>query len=998
MIVHVLMIMMLLLQIETSYQLRNDSKHVNRSLSDVVKHEAVRSVEEDYNDDDGGKPRIFLQVSQMKNMSVVSDDTVQIKCKVDAYPNDSIRYDWRFENLQYVHENKKVIDDNRISVVNRSKFSKLKINFVKTVDQGWYYCEVSNKERRETRKTYLKVSFKLPPPHKPILPKGRCEVYRGMACREILYGRKVFIDPATTQEKIEGLLSMAFNRLNSDGSVPATCSRFAHPAFCYFFFAPCDPNTLPGADAVDFPLCKRDCEAMKYDVCGDVIDPSDTKSSLKDIFSDTECSHLPNKRCTSLDLPVPVNCYNNSGVSYRGRSNLARSGKHCVVWPSKMASKFFSLAGGHNFCRNPGNERSMPWCFTDSNYRKKEACDVDRCESQLVSDKKQESNLALIIIPTVCLPFIVGCVLFAVCFCRRSNKTKSLNQSSGTQITNNQRKETGHVAAEGASVVFKKQTWKVAELNANSVMLVDEMGEGQFGKVYRANVIPNPAFCTISTVAVKTLSDVSHASQEEEFLREINIFSDLQHNNIACLKALVMQPTLRCMIFEYTAISDLHEFVVLRSPQSDFAPLSPSGGSQASSLIEPNDFIHMAAQIACGMDYLTTKNFVHRDLAARNVLVCTNNQMKISNLAIVRDSYLSCYYRSPQGGQMLPIRWMAPESLQSWQFSDKSAVWSFGVLLWEVFGYGMQPYCGYSNHEVLEMIRHRQLLDCPDQCPAKVYSLMMECWCEQSFHRPTFKELLVKLQGWEQQNTTRMTSHLIQGINRGTGFQPYQQTSFTSNPLNFNHQQSTTFHRQPQPNNYPHNFTSSHQPFQSYTSPSSVFPPPYNQRQPINQETEYPSNAMPFTERRQQQPYRPGPPSHSSITSSASSSRSVRNNQQRVDYRADSGLTTNNYSYTSHQPRTLSDVAENEIAPTANISLINKNEAVTSKLKPNVKRYRGDSSDVSTVSFKATSCDSGLPVDEVADAVNDARTPLMMSSNERAETDVKTSPSTQKPV
>ena len=85
------------------------------------------------------------------------------------------------------------------------------------------------------------------------------------------------------------------------------------------------------------------------------------------------------------------------------------------------------------------------------------------------------------------------------------------------------------------------------------------------------------------------------------------------------------------------------------------------------------------------------------------------------------------------------FRWMAPESLQNWQFSDKSPVWSFGVLLWELFSYGSHPYCGYSNHEVLDMISHRQLLPCPDQCPAKIYSLMHECWTAQPMQRPHFK-------------------------------------------------------------------------------------------------------------------------------------------------------------------------------------------------------------------------------------------------------------------
>ena len=82
---------------------------------------------------------------------------------------------------------------------------------------------------------------------------------------------------------------------------------------------------------------------------------------------------------------------------------------------------------------------------------------------------------------------------------------------------------------------------------------------------------------------------------------------------------------------------------------------------------------------------------------------------------------------------------MSPESVQMWQFTHETVAWAFGVLMWEMFCFGVQPYCGYSNHEVLDMIRRRRLLSCPDQCPAKLYSLMMECWNISPLQRPSFK-------------------------------------------------------------------------------------------------------------------------------------------------------------------------------------------------------------------------------------------------------------------
>lgn len=125
-------------------------------------------------------------------------------------------------------------------------------------------------------------------------------------------------------------------------------------------------------------------------------------------------------------------------------------------------------------------------------------------------------------------------------------------------------------------------------------------------------------------------------------------------------QACVMQPTLKCMIFEYTSRVDLHEYLTLHSPHSDIGggKISGSVSSHTSSSLEEGDFLHMAVQVASGLEYLATQSFIHRDLAARNILVCSNNIMKISNLGVVRDCYLSSYYRSPQGGHMLPVRYL----------------------------------------------------------------------------------------------------------------------------------------------------------------------------------------------------------------------------------------------------------------------------------------------------------------------------------------------------
>lgn len=150
------------------------------------------------------------------------------------------------------------------------------------------------------------------------------------------------------------------------------------------------------------------------------------------------------------------------------------------------------------------------------------------------------------------------------------------------------------------------------------------------------------------------------------------------------------------------------------------------------------------------MEYLASHHFVHRDLAARNVLVGEGLTVKISDFGLSRDIYSSDYYRV-QSKSLLPVRWMPPESIMYGKFTTDSDVWSFGVVLWEVFSFGLQPYFGYSNQEVIEMIRSRQLLPQPEDCPGRIYGLMVECWNEIPSRRPPFRESHARLRAWKSE-------------------------------------------------------------------------------------------------------------------------------------------------------------------------------------------------------------------------------------------------------
>lgn len=151
------------------------------------------------------------------------------------------------------------------------------------------------------------------------------------------------------------------------------------------------------------------------------------------------------------------------------------------------------------------------------------------------------------------------------------------------------------------------------------------------------------------------------------------------------------QPTL--VVMELMTNGDLKSY--LRSHR-------PDGGDNFS--LQPptlKRILQMAVEIADGMAYLSAKKFVHRDLAARNCMVAEDLTVKIGDFGMTRDIYETDYYRKGTKG-LLPVRWMAPESLKDGVFTSFSDVWSYGVVLWEMVTLASQPYQGLSNDQVIK--------------------------------------------------------------------------------------------------------------------------------------------------------------------------------------------------------------------------------------------------------------------------------------------------------
>merc|ERR1711953_502492 len=345
------------------------------------------------------------------------------------------------------------------------------------------------------------------------------------------------------------------------------------------------------------------------------------------------------------------------------------------------------------------------------------------------------------------------------------------------------------------------QKIRAREIPLQSVRFMQELGEGAFGKVYQGELmgIISPG---TTLVAIKTLKPGANQKTRSDFQREADLMTDLRHPNIVCLIGVCFQEDPQCMIFEHMAHGDLHEFLITHSPNIDSDASEPC--MEDTNVLSPTDMSFIAIQIAAGMEYLSGHHYVHRDLAARNCLVGENLTVKISDFGLSRDIYAADYYRV-QSKSLLPVRWMPPESILYGKFTTESDVWSFGVVLWEIYSYGLQPYYGYSNQEVIEMIRSRQLLPCPEDCPSRMYAFMVECWHEVPGRRPSFAEIHNRLRHWEGYGAGyQSTTHSMCNASQHSGSQ-HSSTGPSNNTGSTNLSQHHLLHHQQQQQQHQNN-------------------------------------------------------------------------------------------------------------------------------------------------------------------------------------------------
>uniref|UniRef100_A0A672IRE5 receptor protein-tyrosine kinase n=1 Tax=Salarias fasciatus TaxID=181472 RepID=A0A672IRE5_SALFA len=332
------------------------------------------------------------------------------------------------------------------------------------------------------------------------------------------------------------------------------------------------------------------------------------------------------------------------------------------------------------------------------------------------------------------------------------------------------------------------------EFPRDRLKLGDPLGRGAFGQVVEAAAFGIEKATTCTTVAVKMLKEGATTSEYRALMSELKILIHIGHHlNVVNLLGACTKPGGPLMVIvEYCKHGNLSSY--LKSKRGEYSPYkvndgqrwtraeedvtegdlglgkiaqldictgtavcSSAGDAASGSTVEMQqessdydhltmeDLISYSFQVAKGMEFLSSRKCIHRDLAARNILLSENNVVKICDFGLARDVYKDPDYVR-KGDARLPLKWMAPETIFDRVYTTQSDVWSFGVLLWEIFSLGASPYPGVCIDESFcRRLREGTRMRPPEYATTEIYQTMLDCWLDRPTDRPTFADLVEHL-------------------------------------------------------------------------------------------------------------------------------------------------------------------------------------------------------------------------------------------------------------
>ncbi|CAL8072142.1 unnamed protein product [Calicophoron daubneyi] len=304
-------------------------------------------------------------------------------------------------------------------------------------------------------------------------------------------------------------------------------------------------------------------------------------------------------------------------------------------------------------------------------------------------------------------------------------------------------------------------TIKSVEIPRNRVTVMELIGHGKFGAVYRGVLrdddstvtnCSNSPLRSERTVAVKTLLNDFTRKQFMALMNELEILKAINpHAHVIGLLGACIQDGPPLILLEYAVHGNLRDFLRSNRPpetrvespnaQREYwiSSLSTDSSTIGPLLLNARTLLSFVTDVADALCHLESLKLVHRDVAARNVLITEGYVAKLSDFGFTSDVSNTSLNSSIQ--KTLPYRWMAPECFIADCYTSKSEVWSFGILMWEVFALGATPYPSLSNKDIPGWLANGNRNSKPDLATVDLYGLMLNCWSDEPAKRPTFKEV-----------------------------------------------------------------------------------------------------------------------------------------------------------------------------------------------------------------------------------------------------------------
>ncbi|KAG4069728.1 hypothetical protein HA402_008566 [Bradysia odoriphaga] len=231
-------------------------------------------------------------------------------------------------------------------------------------------------------------------------------------------------------------------------------------------------------------------------------------------------------------------------------------------------------------------------------------------------------------------------------------------------------------------------------------------------------------------VLVKALNNVKDENVCIEFRRQIEMFRAISHRNVTKLYGLCRDKDPHYLVLEYADWGDLKQFLISTNDAND----------STTKQLKNREILSIAHQIARAMDAIYRSRYIHRDLAARNCVITSNLVAKVSYPSLL-DTYSKEYFKHKNS--MIPLRWMAPECLGDDDFSTKSDVFAYGVLVWELYtrAAGL-PLEELTDDEFMTLAKENKLeRKLAEQTPTELKTILTSCWNVNPKERPSFSQL-----------------------------------------------------------------------------------------------------------------------------------------------------------------------------------------------------------------------------------------------------------------